>query len=110
MALLHSTLFYRGVVTILNPATILAYTVPAGYRIVLRSVSAQNQGSTPTVLGFVRISGVFVHQFNLTGAGTSGGYAEWRPWIVAGPGDTINLSTSGSPGIGFVISGSLYYL
>lgn len=108
MALLHVLQFYAANVTTVNPTFTTAYTVPAGDRIVLRSIAVRNLNGAAGVTVYVKVAGVLVKSIVLTTGGTSGDSSEWRPWIVATPGQTIQLAVSGATGVGAVVSGSLY--
>lgn len=100
--------FYVANVVAVNPTFVTAYTVPAGDRIVLRSIAVRNLNGSGGVTWYVRLAGVVVFTGVLASGGTSGGSAEWRPWIVMTPGQKIELAVSATPGVGAVVSGSLY--
>jgi hypothetical protein len=108
MALLHATQLYSGNVVTVNPVFTTAYTVGAGQRIILRSIATRNLSGGAGVTWYVKVNGVVVFTKVLGLGGTDAGSYEWRPWIVATPGQTIQLSVSAAAGIGAVVSGSIY--
>jgi hypothetical protein len=108
MALLHATQLFAGNVTSVNPTFTTAYTVPAGNRIILRSIAVRNLSGAAGVTWYVKVNGVVVFT-NVLGIGSlSTGSFEWRPWIVATPAQTIQLAVSAAAGIGALVSGSIY--
>jgi hypothetical protein len=60
------------------------------------------------VTWYVKVGGTFVYTNVLGAGGTGAGSAEWRPWIVATPGQKIELAVNAATGIGVVVSGSIY--
>jgi hypothetical protein len=100
--------FYAANVTTVNPTFTTAYTVPAGDRIVLRSIAARNLAGGAGVTYYVKINGVLAYTFVLGNGGTSSGSNEWRPWIVLTPAQKIEIAVSAAAGIGVIVSGSLY--
>lgn len=108
MTLLHATQLFVGNVITANPTFTTCYTVPAGDRIILRSIAYRNlNGSTVQSL-YVKIGGTVVWTAAVAAGGTSAGSGEWRPWIVCPPGQTIQLAASTTTGFGILISGSIY--
>lgn len=110
MALLHVDSLFIGNVTSIYPATTTVFTVPAGDRIVLRSIAVRNLAGSSSVAVYVTVDGIFVWTANLTGASGPGGMAEWRPWLVAGPGSVIRMAVNVAPGVGAAVSGSIYFI
>lgn len=108
MALLHATQLYVGNVTTVNPTFTTAYTVGAGNRIILRSIAARNLAAPAGVTWYVKVGGTLVFTNVLGSGGGSSGSFEWRPWIVATPGQKIELAVSAAAGIGVLVSGSIY--
>lgn len=108
MALLHATQLYVGNVTSVNPTKTLAYTVPAGMRIILRSVDMRNLLGTGGQTGYVYLAGVLAFSRVLTTGGSAGSDVEVRPWIVLTPGQQIQLACTNAAGIAFLVSGSIY--
>lgn len=104
MAMLHATQFWQGSVTSINPTKTALYTVPAGYRIIVRSMAVRNLTSSGSNNFYFFVNNVIVWSVTLAQAGNG----EWRPWLVAGPGDVINAAVSASAGCSGVLSGSLY--
>ena len=109
MAALRVTQFFRGVV-VGNGGT-SAYTVPAGYRIVLRSAIFKNE-SGAAAGGSLWLSGASRIMFqNLAAAGSPGDTVEWRPWLVIGAGQTITVTISPvGAHVDVVLGGSLYFI
>jgi hypothetical protein len=108
MALLHVTQLARQNVTTVNPVFTTIYTVPAGDRIVLRSIAVRNLSGSAGVTWYVEIDTVVVFT-NVLGVGSvNAGSYEWRPWIVLGPGQLLKVAVNAAAGIGLVASGSLY--
>lgn len=110
MALLHVAKLFTGNVASVYPVKTVAYTVPAGFRIVLRSVAFRNLSGGVGVQAYVLIDGFFVWTAILTAGSTSGGSQEWRPWVVAEAGSQVQLAVSATPGVGCAVSGSLYFI
>jgi hypothetical protein len=84
------------------------YTVPAGDRIILRSVVMQNMASSAQGCLIYLPGGfqVFFHQLGAHNSGTDS--FEWRPWIVATPGQTITAKVGNATGVDVLLSGSIY--
>lgn len=108
VALLHALNLFLGNVASVYPATTTVYTVPAGDRIILRSVAVRNLSGSVGVQVYVLVDGIFVWTGILTPGSTSGGSQEWRPWVVVGPGSVIKMAVSATPGAGAAASGSIY--
>lgn len=111
MAQLRATQFFIGNVTTVAPVNTNVYTVPAGHRIILKSIAVRNLNPSAGVTWFVVIDSTLVFT-NLLGPGStsSSGSFEWRPWIVIGPGSVLKLTCSASTGIGCVVSGAYHYI
>lgn len=105
MALLHVTPLYEGDVS--SGAFVTLYTVPAGFRVVLRSVNVYNTTATITaaILG-IDSGNVFNH--SLAAAGAAGSDYLWLGWIVLGPGQKIQGATGGSRTVHYIVSGTIY--
>lgn len=84
------------------------YTVPAGDRIILRSIAARNLSGSAGVTWYVYIGSTIIFTNVLTTGGSAGGSFEWRPWVVLGPTQTIEMAVSAAAGISCVVSGSIY--
>lgn len=105
MALLHVTPLYEGNVS--SGAFVSLYTVPAGMRVVLRSVNVYNTSSTITAAILGLDSGI-IFNHSLAVAGSSGSDFLWQGWIVCGPGQVIQGATGGSRTVHYVVSGTIY--
>lgn len=105
MALLHATPLGNGATS--SGAFSTIYTVPAGMRVIVRSVIMRN-ASAGAGAGWVGVAGFTVLAYPLTGAGTAGCNFEWRPWLVLGPGSTLQIATGSGISVGFWASGSIY--
>jgi len=99
---------FTGNVTTVNPSKTTCYTVPAGDRIVLRSVAVRNLSGSVANSCYVFVNGTLVRTINLGIGGSSTDSFEWRPWIVATPAQLVQLAVSNAAGVGAVLSGSLY--
>lgn len=88
-------------------ATVTLFTVPAGQRMVLRSVTMRNL-STSSGTGWVVFNGSGMFIKPLTPAGTDGASFEYRPWVVFGPGATLGISAGSGIAVFMVASGSIY--
>jgi hypothetical protein len=108
MALLHATQLFTGNVVTVNPSFTTCYTVPAGDRIILRSVAVRNLSGSVGLSVYVKVAGTLVWSKALTVGGTAGDNAEWRPWVVATPAQLVQVAVSNAAGVGCVISGSIY--
>jgi hypothetical protein len=104
VALLHASQFYLGLVTTVLPTKTLAYTVPTGKRIIVRSIAVRNNSGSVTTSAYFFTTDILIWSVPLAG----GGNAEFRPWLVLGPGDTLKAAVSVSSGVNFLMSGSLY--
>lgn len=108
MALLHRIRAYYGHVTNVNPSFLNAYTVPSGYRFVIKTVTLRNVDSSSGRTGYVQVNGVLVFSVILAAGGATGSFYEWDTDVVIHEGDIIQLAGSGSAGINFTVSGSIY--
>lgn len=106
--MLHVSTFWLGNVTSVNPTKTNLYTVPTGYRAVLRSIAARNLNGSASQSFYVFINGTIIHSELLTSGGSSGGSTDWLPWIVFDEGQTLQMAASTSTGFGVVAGGSLY--
>jgi len=104
MALLHVIQFFVGAVTTTGSPGTLAYTVPAGDRIVLRDFTFRNLSSSASYSLLVYIDSTLIYSYTLA---TSESH-EWKPWIVMSPGQKLYLRVGNSTGVDVVVSGSLY--
>lgn len=100
--------FFTGNVTTVNPTRTTCYTVPAGDRIILRDVAVRNLSGSVSMSVYIWVNGVLVRTLICSVGGVAGDSQEWKPWIVATPGQTIQAAVSAAAGVGCVISGSLY--
>jgi hypothetical protein len=108
LALLHATQFAALKVITVNPTLTTAYTVPAGDRIILRSVAMRNLLTTGTLTAYVYLAGLLIESHILAAGGAAGSDFEWRPWIVMTPGQLVQLAVSNATGADMIVSGSLY--
>jgi hypothetical protein len=108
MALLHVMQFAAQNVTTVNPTFTTLYTVPAGDRIVIRSVQVRNLSGSVAMTAYLRVNTVLIDTLVMTAGGTAGGQVEHRPWWVCAPGDVISMAASSAAGFGLILSGSLY--
>ena len=108
MAVLRATQFDARLLT--STSYITLYTVPSGHVIILKSIALRNYATVNNTFNvrlgtapnfFVKVLGV--------GGGDTSAY-EFRPWIVVGPGQTIQATVSNSTGIGVILSGSILYI
>lgn len=105
MALLHATPLYKGNVS--SSGFVTLYTVPAGKRVVLRSVNIYNTTATITAAILGVNSGILFNR-SLAVAGAAGADTYWAGWIVLGPGDVIQGATGSSRTCFYAVSGSIY--
>lgn len=109
MALLHRLRAYYGVVTAVNPTFFSAYTVPSGYRYVIKAVTVRNLDGTSSRTVYLRINNVLIWSAILAAGGASGSFVEWDTDVVVHEGDVIDVAISGgTAGTAFTISGSIY--
>lgn len=106
MALLHVMQFYAG--TISSTTATNLYTVPAGDRIVLRTVSVQNQSSSAVVFTLALSGGPTIVLISTNPEGTSGDNFQWRPWIVLPAGAVLQGKVLTAHAVGVILSGSIY--
>jgi hypothetical protein len=109
MALLHVTQLYAGLVTHLGSPLAL-YTVPAGYRVVLRDVELTNHASVAQGCDIAAPMPVLARTQSLGSSSSSSASFTWSPWIVLGPGDQIGADVGNSGGVYMVFSGSIYFI
>lgn len=109
MALLHVMQFWAGNVTSVNPTKTTLYTVPAGYRAVVRRVSGRNLAGVARA-GYVYLNGTLVHTLAAGAGGSSSDSPDWATWQVLTPGQLIQMSCEASTGFGVIVSGSLYFI
>lgn len=107
MALLHATHLYEGNITTTSGTQVL-YTVPAGYRVIIRSVILRNAAGSTNSVNILVDSTWAAYFVSLPAGGTAGSSNEWRPWLVLGPGQTIGGRVSVATGCNCIISGSIY--
>lgn len=100
--------FFAGSVTSVNPTRTTLYTVPAGDRIVIRNLAARNLNGSSATTVILWVANALVFTVSLTTGGTAGDHISQNLWIVATPGQTIQMAASNSTGFGIVVSGSLY--
>ena len=103
---MHST--QLGAAYSLGTGTTVLYTVPAGYRTILKSIVIHNNAAAaqqPYVGS--KHSGTYVWEARvaLTANGTVGDTAYIAPWIVLNPGDTLQV-VPGAASINIVLSGA----
>lgn len=110
MPLLHASQLYLGDVTTGYPG-IKAYTVPAGYRLILRSVTCRNRNGAANI-AYVTINSTHnIASQALAAAGAVDGWKELILWVVLNPADELWLGSQlTSLGIAFTASGTLYYV
>lgn len=107
MALLHAIQMFVGSITTVNPTLTTVYTVPAGFRVILREVTVRNK-ATVAANALLSVNTTIVRTF-VMGAGSSAtDSAEARFWIVLAPGDTVKLTGTQAAGFGTCVSGSIY--
>jgi hypothetical protein len=98
---------YNGFVNTALPGTTI-YTVPAGFRVVLRTILWRNQAAT-TNLVYLRLNNTLtIFSLNLGASGASGGSPQSDFWVVLQPGHTLQLATTAAAGFNAVVSGSIY--
>lgn len=109
MALLHVKQLYKGTITSTG-AGVVMYVVPAGFRVVVRSIVFRNNASVSNVVRVSVLGTVQVFTTTLGAVGTTTASYEWRPWLVLEPDDDIRMNVGNSGGVGVVVSGSLYFI
>jgi hypothetical protein len=108
VALLHATQLFAGDVTNTVSPGQTVYTVPAGMRIIIRSISLHNRDGSANQIVTVRVAGTVILNRTLGLGGTSAADFEMRPWIVAVPTQLIQVKAGLTLGVAVVISGSIY--
>lgn len=109
MALLHRIQFWLNKVTTVNPTFTTAYTVGAGKRIVLKTVTVRNLDSGAARTVYLEVNGLLVWSKSLGAGGGSTDFFELDTDIVLHPADVISLATSGgTAGVMVTLSGSIY--
>lgn len=106
LAALRALQLFLGAVSATTPTTV--YTVPAGKRTIVKSVTVQNTtGASKDVQ--LRVSGTgTIYHWNLTAYGTAGDRAVQNFWIVLNPGDVLQFQVSVTGQIDVSVSGSLH--
>jgi hypothetical protein len=111
VALLHVTQLYAGLITNTNSASpTLLYTVPTGYRIVLRSLNGANKHTAANGIVVNAPDPNRIWFANLAAFNGVGSTQEDRPWIVLSAGQTIKAYCGNANGVWLVVSGSLYFV
>lgn len=108
MALLHVTPLYAGDVTTVNPSLTTAFTVPAGYRYTVKTVTMRNAWSGGSNDFYIIQGSVHLAHFILGNGGGSLDSAQFNTWVVFGPGAQLKLAVSNAAGVHATVSGYLY--
>lgn len=108
MALLHATQLFAGDVTNTVSPGQTVYTVPAGMRIIIRSISLHNRDGVNAQLVTIRVAGTVILNKNLGVSPAATADFEMRPWIVATPAQLIQVKAGVALGVAVIVSGSIY--
>lgn len=107
MAALRATQIYRGRVT--STSFVTVYTVPAGMRMILRSIVGHNAVGTGNQFFARSLTQQFLFIL-LAANGSAGDSLNWESWVVLNPGDTIQLAVSNATGVDVILSGSIHFV
>lgn len=108
MASLRATQFFDGVIT--GPGPVNLYTVPTGFRIILRSINMFNPESTTNPCTVALAGGATLFALTMPIAGTPGSTANLQPWVVVSAGQVLQGYTGSGKHCHIVLSGSLLYV
>lgn len=86
------------------------YTVPAGFRVVLRHVTLANRSATGGSAYLFAPDPFEVHRVTLAARSAAGDTADYETWIVLGPGDKIAAIVGTGVQADYVVSGSIYFI
>lgn len=106
MAALHATQVFLGTITGTSVTTV--YTVPSGYRFILKFVSVQEVSGSSCIVQLRSGSTGTIFSFVLTAYSTGTSAQVGNFWIVLNPGDTVQLARSNSGQVTATVSGSLH--
>lgn len=104
--MLHVTQFFQGDVTAGLSTANVVYTVPTGYRIVIRYIHAHSHDGGSARQFVIRLNGLAVRSTSVP----AGGDFEWTPWYVLNAGQTIDLRFAVATGAAVEVAGSLYFV
>lgn len=86
------------------------YTVPAGHRVILRSINVYNVTGSGNRAFVSLSSGRNIAEITLAAANTAGGSVNQQVWIVLEPGDTIQIGNGNATAIDYILSGTVHYI
>lgn len=104
----HSTKFFLGTITDATQTNL--YTVPTGYRAVIKAINVQNTAGTSCFCS-MRVdtaAGIFAVTVPAQ-SGTNGVY-QWNGWIVIDAGQVINGHAATGKTLSVSVAGYLYPL
>ena len=106
MAALRTTVFVSQQVT--SSTGLVVYTVPAGHRIIIRSINLYNESGSTNGVTVARDS--VATMWSGTLAAAPGGRINIQPWIVLDAGQSIKVFTTAARACSVIISGSLLFI
>jgi hypothetical protein len=108
MPALRSTSFFVGIIT--GPGPINLYTVPAGFRIVLKEIRAYNHAGTANGATIALAGGGTIVSRSLGAAGTTTSVLIVPGWTVLNAGKVIQGYSDAGKQMTYALSGSLLYI
>lgn len=105
MATLRATQFAAGAIT--GTAVTNIYTVPAGHKIILKSISVLNAGGVATNINVRKSAFGSFRNYALAAFGAAGCSVTDHTWIVFEAGDVIQINSNVNVTYTYVICGSL---
>jgi hypothetical protein len=95
----------RGATALLN-----VYTVPAGHRAILKSISATSLSGASQRFWISLHGNPYILEHDLGASGTSAGSAEISLWVVLEPGQTISVELANATNVDFILSGTEHFI
>lgn len=106
MALLRTAVLVSQQVT--SPGGLTVYTVPAGHRIIIRSINFYNENGLTNGVTLAREIAVTLWSGVLAGA--PNGRVNIQPWIVLDAGQGLRVFTTTGRAVSVIISGTYLFI
>jgi hypothetical protein len=94
--------------TVTSSTGVVVYTVPAGHRVIVRSINLYNEAGSVNGVTVVRDAAATMCAANLAAA--PAGLFNLQPWIVLDAGQTIKVFTAAGKTCSVIISGTLLFI
>jgi hypothetical protein len=109
---LRSTQFYEGTPPVVGGVNTWSdeYTVPAGHRIIVKSVHSMNNTASAKIAGTRVKPTITIRQVTLQASGTAPFTDDWSGWVVLNPGEIIQCLQQPGGAVYYIVSGYLLYI